>query len=79
MTITIEAVYEQGLLRLLQPLPLAEGTRIEIIVISTEVQSEIKTPGKVLAEIAAMPLEGSNNEFSGKDHDSILYPQQGTA
>lgn len=36
MTITIEAVYEQGVLKLLQPIPLAEGTHVEVIVISTE-------------------------------------------
>lgn len=74
MTITIEAVYEQGILRLLQPIPLAEGTRVEVTVISTEAKSEKKTPAEILAKIAAMPLEASHDEFSGQDHDKILYP-----
>ncbi|QSJ17641.1 antitoxin family protein [Nostoc sp. UHCC 0702] len=72
MTITIEAVYEQGVLRLLQPIPLAEGTRVEVTVISTEAKP--KTPREILAQIAAMPLEVSNDQFSGRDHDNILYP-----
>jgi len=33
MSISIEAVYEQGVLRPLLPLGLAEGTRVEIILI----------------------------------------------
>lgn len=74
MTITIEAVYEQGLLRLSQPIPLAEGTRVEVTVISTDAKPKDKTPGEILAEIAAMPLEVSNDKFSGRDHDKILYP-----
>ncbi|MCC5621036.1 antitoxin family protein [Nostoc sp. CHAB 5715] len=44
MTITIEAVYEQGVLRLSQPIPLAEGTRVEVTVISTEAKPQNKTP-----------------------------------
>ncbi|NDJ23670.1 DUF104 domain-containing protein [Nostoc sp. B(2019)] len=74
MTITIEAVYEQGVLRLSQPIPLAEGTHVEVTVIATEAKPKNKTPKEILAEIAAMPLEVSNDEFSGRDHDGILYP-----
>ncbi|MHC5594592.1 MAG: antitoxin family protein [Nostoc sp.] len=74
MTITIEAIYEHGVLRLLQPIPLAEGTRVEVTVVSTETRPKNKTPGQILAQIAAMPLEVSNDKFSGRDHDTILYP-----
>jgi len=74
MNITIEAIYEHGILRLLQPIPLDEGTHVEVTVISTEAKPKNKTPGEILAQIAAMPLEVSNDEFSGKDHDRILYP-----
>jgi predicted DNA-binding antitoxin AbrB/MazE fold protein len=73
MTITTEAIYEQGVLRLSQPIPLAEGTRVEVIVISTKV-SEDHASREILAKIAALPLEGKGNEFSGRDHDKILYP-----
>ena len=41
---------------------------------------EIKTiyeqgnTAEILAEIAALPLEGSTDAFAGREHDSILYP-----
>lgn len=73
MTITIKAIYEQGVLRPTEPISLVEGTRVEVIVITKESQPVEKTPAEILAEIAAMPLEGSKDEFSGRDHDSILY------
>ena len=73
MTITTKAVYEQGVLRLSQPIPLAEGTCVEVIVISTKVP-ENYSPSEILAKIAALPLEGDGSEFSGRDHDKILYP-----
>ncbi len=77
MTITTEAIYEQGVLKLSQPIPLAEGTCVEVIVIATKVP-ENSTPGEILAKIAALPLEGDRSEFSGRDHDKILYPRSNT-
>jgi predicted DNA-binding antitoxin AbrB/MazE fold protein len=73
MAITTEAIYEQGVLRLSQPIPLPEGTHVEIVVISTKV-SENRDSGEILAKIAALPLEGKSDEFSGRDHDQVLYP-----
>lgn len=32
-----------------------------------------KTPAEILSEIAALPLEGKTDKFSGRDHDRILY------
>ncbi|MEH2047578.1 antitoxin family protein [Nostoc sp.] len=71
---TIEAVYEQKVIRLSQPILLAEGTRVEVTVISDEAKPKHKTSREILAEIATMPLEVSNDKFSGGDHDTILYP-----
>jgi len=76
MTKEIEAVYEHGMIRPLQPLELPEGARLDVIVITHE---EVKTNGnaaEILAEIAALPLEGANDSFAGRDHDSILYPRK---
>ncbi len=73
MTIAIEAVYEQGVLKLSQPIPLAEGTRVEVIVLSGTSKPKDKTAAEILAAIAAMPIEGSSDGFSGRDHDRILY------
>jgi predicted DNA-binding antitoxin AbrB/MazE fold protein len=69
----IEAVYEHGVIRPLEPLELPDGTRLDLVVITHE---QPKTNGKtaeILAEIAALPLEGSDEVFEGRDHDSVLY------
>jgi predicted DNA-binding antitoxin AbrB/MazE fold protein len=72
----IEAVYEHGMIRPLQPLKLAEGTRLNVILIARE---QPKAPGnvaQVLAGIAALPLESTSDAFSGRDHDEVLYPRR---
>lgn len=57
MAITIEAIYEQGVLRLSKPISLPEGSHVEIIVISPQ-RFEVKNPAQILSEIAALPIEG---------------------
>jgi predicted DNA-binding antitoxin AbrB/MazE fold protein len=74
MTKEIEAVYEQGLIRPLQPLELPEGARLDVIVITHEPPRANGNTAEMLAEIAALPLEGSSDAFAGHEHDSILYP-----
>lgn len=54
----IEAVYEQGMIRPLQPLELPEGARLGLIVIIHEEDRSNDNAAKILAEIAALPLEG---------------------
>jgi predicted DNA-binding antitoxin AbrB/MazE fold protein len=77
MPITVEAIYEQGVLKLIQPLSLAEGTRVEIVVITPGPIAEGRTPADILAAIAALPMEVAGEEFSGRDHDKILYGEKG--
>lgn len=73
MTTTVEAIYEQGVLKLKEPISLAEGAEVEVIVISREpVEGELR-PSEVLAAIASLPLESPDSEFSARDHDTILY------
>ena len=76
MTKEIEAVYEHGIIRPLQPLELAEGTRLDLIVVTHEQPKANGNAAKILAEIAALPLEGANDVFAGSEHDSILYPKK---
>lgn len=76
MTKEIEAVYEQGMIRPLQPLELPEGARLDLIVITHEQPKSNGNAAKILAEIAALPLESSNDTFAGREHDSILYPKK---
>ena len=75
MTKEIEAVYEHGIIRPLQPLELPEGSRLDVIVITHEETRTNGNAAKTLAEIAALPLEGDTETFAGRDHDSILYPK----
>lgn len=72
----IEAVYEQGVIRPLQPLELPEGARLDLIVITHEQPKANGNAAQMLAEIAALPMETSSEEFSGREHDSILYPKK---
>ena len=76
MTTTVEAIYEHGVLRLIQPLSLAEGTRVEVIVLTQEPTAEGRTPADILATIAALPME-ADEEISGRDHNKILYGDKG--
>ena len=72
----IEAVYEQGVIRPLQPLELPEGARLDVIVITHEQPGTNGNTAEILAEIAALPLEGTSEAFAGREHDSVLYPKK---
>jgi len=76
MTKEIEAIYERGMIRPLQPLELPEGSRLDLIVITHEQSGTNGDTAEILAEIAALPLESSSDKFSGREHDSILYPRK---
>ena len=71
LTKEIKAVYEHGVIRPLQPLELAEGARLDVIIITHEETETIDNPAEILAEIAALPLEGSSDVFADREHDSI--------
>jgi predicted DNA-binding antitoxin AbrB/MazE fold protein len=71
MTKEIEAVYEHGMIRPLQPLELPEGARLDLIVITHERSQANSNAAEILAEIAALPLEGSSDAFPDREHDSI--------
>ena len=72
----IEAVYEQGVIRPLQPLELPEGARLNLIVVTHEQPESNGSAARIIAEIAGLPLEGSNDAFSSSEHDSILYSKK---
>jgi predicted DNA-binding antitoxin AbrB/MazE fold protein len=73
MTTTVRAIYEQGVLRLTEPISLREGESVDVIVISNEPAPDSRKAAEILAAIAAMPMEPGGKEFSGRDHDNILY------
>ncbi len=72
----IEAIYEQGVLRPVEPLELPEGSRLDVILVSRDqVDQNGVAAANSLAEIADLPLEGASDAFSGRDHDALLYPE----
>jgi predicted DNA-binding antitoxin AbrB/MazE fold protein len=71
MNLHITAIYEAGILKPSVPLPVADGTKVDVIVVGPQEQPS-KSPAAVLAAIAAMPTE-PGPAFSGRDHDRILY------
>ncbi|WP_017325722.1 antitoxin family protein [Synechococcus sp. PCC 7336] len=73
MTIVVTAIYERGVLKPTEPIPLEEGERVEIAVTSQTSSIQPTAPADLLAAIANLPLE-NEAPFSGQDHDSILYP-----
>lgn len=73
MNKTISAIYENGVLRPEKPLEVSEGAKVEIIIVVSENKKQKRTPAEILAELAALPLEGKTDKFSGRDHDKILY------
>ena len=76
MTRTIEAVYERGVLRLKEPVALADGTVVEVTITTCEPSGESKTPAEILSTIASLPVEGDGHAFSGRDHDTVLYGEK---
>lgn len=71
----IQAVVESGLIRPLEPIELPEGELIEVIVLPRNAKGDVANdPAQILARISALPPEGATDNFSGQDHDHILYP-----
>jgi predicted DNA-binding antitoxin AbrB/MazE fold protein len=75
MTKQIEAIYENGVLRPVRPINLPEGEHLRLIVITRQDAPENGNAAAALAEIAALPIEGDTDAFSGRDHDTLLYSQ----
>ena len=78
MTTTIDAIYERGVLRLKEPLALADGAIVEVTITASVPSGESKTPAEILSAIASLPVEGDGQPFSGRDHDKILYGEKTT-
>lgn len=76
MTTTAAAIYENGVLRPLSPLPLAEGARVEVTVTDHAASQPAEgagLAGDLLRTVAALPMESGEVGFSGREHDRVLY------
>ncbi|MGI0481812.1 antitoxin family protein [Geminocystis sp. CENA526] len=70
---TVQAIYEKGILKLSEDVNIKDGTTVKVIIIPLDIELEKNDPVNILQEIAQLPLEGKTDNFSGVDHDSILY------
>lgn len=77
MTTRFTAVVEHGLLRPTEPISLQDGETVEVVLIHPDNGRPSGDPAKILGEIAATPMEPGGLEFSGRDHDRILYGDRG--
>jgi predicted DNA-binding antitoxin AbrB/MazE fold protein len=82
MSITVDAIYENGVLRLKEPIPLAESASVRVTIEPQTVapasgNGDAQATAAWLAQIAAMPMEPGGEEFAGRDHDRILYGPKG--
>ncbi len=69
----IEAIFENGVFRPVHPVQIDEGVHVELMVDDAVMTAVAQPILPVLAEIAALPLEGPDDGFSGADHDRVLY------
>jgi DNA-directed RNA polymerase specialized sigma24 family protein len=63
-------------LRQLGLLVLPDGIHLGTIARTHDEVDVHRMPAEILSEIASLALEGATDEFSGRDHDSVLYPRK---
>jgi predicted DNA-binding antitoxin AbrB/MazE fold protein len=64
MSRQIQAIYEKGVLRPLEPLMLDEGEELDVVLLPRR-KSVQHDAAQILADIARLPLEGKQDSFSG--------------
>jgi predicted DNA-binding antitoxin AbrB/MazE fold protein len=74
MNESISAIFENGKFRPLSTVDLDEGEEVSVILLR-KTDSDPAKSRRILSRIASLPVEGSGDEFSGADHDTILYPK----
>jgi predicted DNA-binding antitoxin AbrB/MazE fold protein len=69
----VEAVYEKGSLRLLEPVELQDGEKVTVTISNRLSDAEARHINEVLDRIASLADPRENEGFSGRDHDQVLY------
>ena len=88
MTHDIDAVFDGGVFRPIEPVVLPDGTRVHVRLEAENGAEKYQPPHSAgqsqtspteLADfrrvMAELPIESANDGFSGTDHDQILYGQ----
>ncbi|MDQ3438824.1 MAG: antitoxin family protein [Planctomycetota bacterium] len=78
MNRTVNAIFENGVFRPTEPVALSDGSHVELTVRTDETAAPLNgSAAEVLSRLAALPIEGKADAFSGGDHDAILYGRDG--
>lgn len=79
MTYDIDAIYNNGVFRPLEPVAIPEGVRVHLRV---DERTATDPPAKLMSRaeldeflrmMAELPVKSPDDGFSGADHDRILY------
>jgi predicted DNA-binding antitoxin AbrB/MazE fold protein len=79
MTANLKAIYEQGILRLKEPLPLPDGARVDVTVVSHEEDEGERSQGMedrswdALAQLLAECAIDTGVPDLASQHDHYLY------
>jgi predicted DNA-binding antitoxin AbrB/MazE fold protein len=87
MAFDVDAIFDHGMLRPLEPIALPDGARVHLHVETsppapdapaqsakeTLRQSRQDSVAEFQRLMADLPLEGATDEFTGADHDRVLY------
>ena len=72
VTTVVGAIYQDGVFKPTEDVALRDGSHVELAVTASGDVCQPDGAGE-LARIAALPLEGPDDGFSGADHDRALY------
>lgn len=75
MTTTVRALFINGVFKPVLPVPIPEGTEVELTISAGSPALPPRDLAAALNKIAGLPTEGPDDNFSGADHDSVLYPK----
>jgi predicted DNA-binding antitoxin AbrB/MazE fold protein len=81
MTYEIRAIFENGVLRPLDPLALGDQDLVTVVVRTQDAETtddkelvlQREALKRMFAEADGLPNENPHDKFSGADHDSALY------
>ena len=86
----VTAIYQGGVLRLLDPVSLEEGQQVQVLLLpsqptardepgatTTVDERPHRSPAEILAEIAKKSVRYGREETASRDHDQILYGDDG--
>lgn len=80
MTQLIQAIYENGVFRPLDPVHVSEHERVSLVIESSAISSDAevlarqrKSLGVLRTEMDALPSGAPADGLGGADHDVILY------